>query len=62
MSDLALFITGSAVFFLGGVGIVLYALDSFQAWSIREKAADEDRYLDDETVRQAVTDPRRRRH
>ncbi len=62
MSDLAIFIIGSAVFFLGGLGIVLYGIDSFQAWTIREKADDEDRYLDDETVRDVVKDPRRRRH
>lgn len=62
MSDLALFAVGSGVFFLGGLGIVLYILDSFQAWSLREKADDEDRHLEDETIRDVVRDPRRRRH
>ena len=62
MSDLALFVIGSLVFFMGGLGIVLYGLESFQAWSVREKADDEDRHLDDETVRDVLTDPRRRRH
>jgi hypothetical protein len=62
MSDLVLFIIGSAVFFLCGLGIVLYGLESFEAWRLREKQPDEDRYLDDETLGQALTDPRRRRH
>ena len=36
MSDLVLFSIGSVVFFVGGLGIVLYGLDTFRAWSIRE--------------------------
>jgi hypothetical protein len=62
MSDLALFTIGTVVFFLGGVGLVLFGLDSFQAWSRAGKADDEDRYLDDETIRQAFSDPARRKH
>jgi hypothetical protein len=62
MSDLALFTIGTIVFFLGGAGLVLYGLDTFQAWSNAGTADDQDRHLDDETVREAVTDPARRSH
>ena len=62
MTDLTLFIAGSAVFFLGGLGLVLYALDIVQAWSLRENPDGEDRHLTDEMIRDVVTDPRRRRH
>lgn len=62
MSDLALFIIGTIVFFLGGTGLVLYGLDSFNAWSSAGTADDEDRYLDEESVAQALTDPLRRSH
>jgi hypothetical protein len=62
MSDLALFTIGTVVFFLSGVGLVLFGLDSFQAWSKAGTEDDEDRHLDDETIRQAITDPARRRH
>lgn len=62
MTDLVLFAAGTIVFFLGGVGLVLYGLDTFQAWSAAGTADDEDRYLDDETVRQALRDPTRRSH
>jgi len=62
MTDLALFTIGTIVFFLGGTGLVLYGLDSFQAWSRSDTSDDEDRYLEDETVGQALKDPTRRRH
>lgn len=62
MSDLALFTIGALVFFLGGAGLVLYGLDTFQAWSSSGTADDEDLHLEDETIRQAVTDPTRRSH
>lgn len=62
MTDLALFAIGTIVFFLGGTGLVLYGLDSFQAWSVADTSDDEDRHLDDETVGQALTDPTRRSH
>lgn len=62
MTDLALFAIGTIVFFLGGTGLVLYGLDSFQAWSVAATTDDEDRYLGDETVGQALTDPTRRNH
>jgi hypothetical protein len=62
MTDLALFAVGTIVFFLGAVGLVLYGLDTFQAWSAAGTADDEDRYLEDETVRQVLRDPTRRSH
>jgi len=62
VSDLALFVVGTIVFFLGGTGLVLYGLDSFNAWSSAGTSDDEDRYLDDESVGQALTDPFRRSH
>jgi hypothetical protein len=62
MTDLALFTIGTIVFFLGGTGLVLYGLDSFQAWSASETSDDEDRHLDDETVGQVLTDPTMRSH
>lgn len=62
MSDLALFIIGCAVFFMGGLGIVLYTLDTFQSWSLRENQDGEDNYLQDEQVHDVVKDPARRRH
>jgi len=62
MTDLALFAVGTIVFFLGGVGLVLYGLDTFQAWSAAGTGDDEDRYLKDETIGQALRDPTRRSH
>lgn len=62
MSDLALFAIGTIVFFLGGTGLVLYGLDSFNAWSTAGTADDEDQYLEDESVGQALKDPMRRSH
>jgi hypothetical protein len=40
MSDLALFTIGTLVFFLGATGLVLFGLDTFQAWS--EASTDRD--------------------
>jgi hypothetical protein len=57
MSAGVLFAVGSVVFFLGGFGVVLVGLELFGAWSLREKQPDEDRYLDDETIMQAVRHP-----
>lgn len=62
MSDLALFAIGTIVFFLGGAGLVLYGLDTFQAWSAAGTSGDEDRYIEDENVGQALKDPTRRSH
>jgi len=33
MSDLAIFLFGVVVFFIGGVGLVLVGLDAFRSWS-----------------------------
>jgi len=62
MSPATLFAIGSVVFMMGGLGLVLFLLDTFQDWRIREKQPDEDTYLDDETIGQALGDPRRQRH
>lgn len=62
MSDLVLFIIGSGVFFLGGLGLVLYTLDTFQSWSLRENQDGEDNYLEDEQVHDVVKHPTRRQH
>lgn len=62
MSDLALFAVGTVVFFLGAVGLVLYGLDTFQAWSAAGTSDDEDRYIEDENVGEALRDPTRRSH
>jgi hypothetical protein len=62
MSAGALFAVGTVVFFLGGLGVMIVGLELFGAWSMREKQDDEDGYLDEETTRQAVTDPFRHRH
>lgn len=62
MTPATLFAIGTVVFFIGGLGMVLVGIDLFDRWRIREKQDDEDTYLDDETVRQAVADPRHQRH
>jgi hypothetical protein len=61
MNPVTLFAIGAVIFIMGGLGMVLYLLDTFQRWRIREKQADEDTYLDDETIGQALRDPRHRR-
>ncbi len=62
MTPATLFSIGAVVFMIGGLGLVLLLLDTFQDWRIREKQADEDTYLDDETIGQAMGDPRHKRH
>ena len=52
-----LFAIGSVVFFIGGLGMVLVGIETFDRWRIREKQDDEDTYLDDETISQAVRHP-----
>lgn len=54
MSDLTIFVIGTIVFFVGGVGVVLYGLDTFQLWSQRETDDDQDRHLDQGTVRDVL--------
>ena len=56
------FAIGAVVFFLGGLGLVLVGIDYADRWRIREKQDDEDTYLDDETMGQALSDPRHQRH
>jgi hypothetical protein len=48
MSDLALFAIGTLVFFLGATGLVLYGLDTFQAWSRATTGSGDDPHLEDE--------------
>jgi hypothetical protein len=62
MNTATLFAIGAVVFMMGGLGLVLFLLDAFQDWRIREKQSDEDTYLDDETIGQALGDPRHQRH
>ena len=57
MSPGMLFAIGSVVFFIGGLGMVLIGIETFDRWRIREKQDDEDTYLDDETIREAVRHP-----
>ncbi len=54
MSDLAIFVIGTIVFFVGGVGVVLYGLDTFQLWSRRETDEGQDRHLEQGTVRDVI--------
>lgn len=39
MSQFAIFLFGTAVFFLGGVGLVLVGLDAFRSWSDDDEVA-----------------------
>jgi len=39
VSQSAIFLFGTAVFFLGGVGLVLVGLDAFRAWSVEDEVA-----------------------
>ncbi len=57
-----LFAIGAVVFFMGGLGLTLVGIEVFDRWRIREKQVDEEGYLDEETMGQAITDPRHRRH
>ena len=41
MSQLAIFLFGTGVFFLGGVGLVLVGLDAFHSWSDDDETAGE---------------------
>ena len=41
MSQLGIFLFGVAVFFLGGVGLVLVGLDAFHSWSDDDETAGE---------------------
>jgi len=39
MNDIPLFLFGAAVFFVGGLGLVLIGLDAFRSWSDDDDAA-----------------------
>ncbi len=39
MSQATIFLFGVAVFFIGGVGLVLVGLDAFRSWSQEDEAA-----------------------
>jgi hypothetical protein len=39
VSQSAIFLFGTAVFFLGGVGLVLVGLDAFHSWSDEDEVA-----------------------
>jgi hypothetical protein len=41
VSQLAIFLFGTGVFFLGGVGLVLVGLDAFHSWSDDDETAGE---------------------
>lgn len=41
MSQVAIFLFGTGVFFLGGVGLVLVGLDAFRSWSEEDEATGE---------------------
>lgn len=38
MSQSAIFLFGTVVFFLGGLGLVLVGLDAFRSWSAADEA------------------------
>jgi hypothetical protein len=58
MSDLALFSIGTIIFFLGATGLVLFGLDTFQAWSAATTGTDEVPHLDQEgTVSDVLSEP-----
>jgi hypothetical protein len=39
VSQLPIFLFGVAVFFIGGVGLILVGLDAFRSWSDDDEAA-----------------------
>jgi hypothetical protein len=59
MSDLLLFSIGTIVFFLGATGLVLYGLDTFQAWSAATTGTEADQHLEtDGTVGEVLLEER----
>jgi hypothetical protein len=62
MSTATLFAIGTVVFFMGGLGLGLVGIEYADRWRILEKQDDEDTYLDEETMGQALSDPRHHRH
>lgn len=61
MTPGVLFAIGAVLFFIGGVAMVIVGLDVFGSWRLQEKQPDEDRYLEDETAGDVVSDPLHRR-
>jgi len=56
VSQFAIFLFGTAVFFLGAVGLVLVGLDAFRAWSDDDEAAGEPAFREAEQARADARD------
>jgi hypothetical protein len=54
VSQLAIFLFGTAVFFVGGVGFVLVGLDAFRSWSEDDEASGEPAFRAAEQARADV--------
>jgi hypothetical protein len=54
VSQLAIFLFGTGVFFLGGVGLVLVGLDAFRSWSEEDEASGEPAFRAAEQARADV--------
>jgi hypothetical protein len=51
VSQLTIFLFGTGVFFLGGVGLVLIGLDAFRSWSDGDEVAGEGAFRAAEATR-----------
>ena len=51
MSQTAIFLFGTGVFFLGGLGLVLVGLDAFRSWSEADEATGESAFRAAEQAR-----------
>jgi hypothetical protein len=56
VSQFAIFLFGTVVFFLGGVGLVLVGLDAFRSWSDDDETAGESAFRAAEQVRAEARD------
>jgi hypothetical protein len=54
VSQLAIFLFGTAVFFIGGAGLVLIGLDAFRSWSDGDEVAGEGAFRAAEASRAAA--------
>ncbi len=54
MSQSAIFLFGTGVFFLGGLGLVLVGLDAFRSWSEADEATGESAFRAAEQARADV--------
>ena len=54
MSQTAIFLFGTGVFFLGGLGLVLVGLDAFRSWSEADEATGESAFRAAEQARSDV--------